>query len=182
MSVWSRSRYQPTPGILEAARDVFRGHEVREISVSYADNLSATVDKVRSIVDEAEAGGFRALCFVTGVPGSGKTLAGLSAVHDQGTTGGARAYMSGNGPLVQVLQYAVARDLHRRDGTPMRVATRKAKTLIQPVHQFVQELGNSTHEPAEHVIVFDEAQRAWDQNRMERKQSIAASEQEALER
>jgi hypothetical protein len=176
VSAWSRSRYQPTPGILETARDVVRGNQVREISVSYANNLTATVDKVRSIVQEAEAGAYRSICFVTGVPGSGKTLAGLSAVHDPGTSGAARAYMSGNGPLVQVLQYAVARDLHRRDGTTMVEATRKAKTLIQPVHRFVEELGSAAHEPAEHVIVFDEAQRAWDQNRMEHKQKIPASE------
>ena len=144
--------------------------------MSYANNLSATVDKVRSIVDEAEAEGLRSVCLITGVPGSGKTLAGLSVVQDPGTRGGARAYMSGNGPLVQVLQYAVARDLHRRDGTPMGDAMRTARTLIQPVHQFVRELGSSIHEPAEHVIVFDEAQRAWDRNRMEHKQQIAASE------
>lgn len=175
VSLWSRSRYQPTPGILETAREVFRGNQVREISVSYANNLSATVDRVRSIIDEAEADNHRAICFVTGVPGSGKTLAGLSAVHDLGT-GGARAYMSGNGPLVQVLQYAVARDLSSREGKSMVDATRTAKTFIQPVHQFVQELGRSSHEPAENVIVFDEAQRAWDQRRMELKQDIAASE------
>lgn len=176
MSEWSRSRYQPTPGILETARDVLRDNQVREISVSYANNLTATVDKVRAIIREAETQAQRSICFVTGVPGAGKTLAGLSAVHDPGTNGSARAYMSGNGPLVDVLQFAVARDLHRRGGTTMQAATRQARTLIQPVHRFVEELGAGTQEPAEHVIVFDEAQRAWDKTRMERKQKIPASE------
>jgi hypothetical protein len=140
---WSSARYRPTPGILETARDVYAGNDVREISASHADNLHATVDAVRASITKAKAEQQRWVCFVTGVPGSGKTLVGLSAVHDAaaGVKGEPLgAYMSGNGPLVDVLRYAIASDLASRAGTSKDEAMRLAKTFIQPVHQFVREL------------------------------------------
>jgi hypothetical protein len=176
---WSRGRYQPTPGILEAAREVYAGHDVRELSLSYADNLRSTVEAVRSIIDTARATSTRAVCFVTGVPGSGKTLVGLSAVHEDaaGVEGKPLgAYLSGNGPLVQVLRYAIAKDLSQRDHRSAQEAERLASVFIQPVHRFVQELAQTADEPPEHVVVFDEAQRAWDARQMEKKQGIPASE------
>jgi hypothetical protein len=97
--------------------------------------------------------------------------------HAWGTVGHALgAYLSGNGPLVEVLRYAIAVDLRMRSAISTHEAKRLAGTFIQPVHRFVQELADSSHPPPEHVIVFDEAQRAWDRHRMEQKQSIPASE------
>jgi hypothetical protein len=176
---WSTARYRPSPGILETAREVYAGNDVRSISVSYADNLGATVDAVRQLIARSRERDERLICFITGVPGSGKTLAGLTAVHEHvpGTGGRALgAYLSGNGPLVQVLRYAIAVDLMARKGTRMREARRLASTFIQPVHRFVQELARSSRPPPEHVVVFDEAQRAWDRRRMELKQGIPLSE------
>lgn len=179
VAVWSVGRYRPTPGILEAARDVYAGHEIRALSASYADNLDLTVDSLREAVQQARRDSIRRVCFVTGVPGSGKTLAGLNAVHhhlDGLSEQALGAYLSGNGPLVEVLRYAIATDLQRRQGVAAAEARRLAGTFVQPVHRFVQELANGVHPPPEHVAVFDEAQRAWDERQMEKKQGVAASE------
>lgn len=176
---WETSRYRPTPTIVQAARDVFAGHEVRAIGLSYANNLEGTLERVGTIVRESRAGGRRSICFVTGVPGSGKTLAGLTAIHEMSAgdqSDGLASYLSGNGPLVDVLRYAIAKDLHRRERIPMPDATRKASVLIQPMHRFVGENQGQPKPPTEHVIVFDEAQRAWDEAQMVLKNRIAASE------
>jgi len=176
---WERSRYFPTPNILETARDVYAGHEVREISHAGADNLGGTVDAIRGLIREARKNSQRILCLVTGVPGSGKTLAGLSAVHEPGTQSGAKAlgvYLSGNGPLVDVLQYALAKDLVVRGQSSLQQARRSTSVFIQMVHAFVQELAGTTAAPPENVIVFDEAQRAWDRQRMANKQGFDDSE------
>lgn len=176
---WDQSRYRPTPGIVETALDVFSGQQVREISHAYADNLTATVDELQQIIEQARERSERVVCFVTGVPGSGKTLAGLAAVHkatgdDQLTVLG--TYLSGNGPLVDVLRYALSRDLHQREQIRMSDATRRASVMVQMVHHFVRELATTERPPPENVIVFDEAQRAWDAKQMERKQRISSSE------
>ena len=176
---WDQSRYRPTPGIVETALDVFGGQQVREISHAYADNLTATVDELRRVITQARERSERVVCFVTGVPGSGKTLAGLSAVHQitgDGDVNVLGTYLSGNGPLVDVLQYALARDLHDREGVKLRDAKHRASVMVQMVHRFVRELAESDHSPAENVIVFDEAQRAWDARQMKTKQRIAKSE------
>ncbi len=176
---WEQSRYFPTPNILETAREVYAGHDVREISHSGADNLGKTVDAIRELIREARDRGQRLLCLVTGVPGSGKTLAGLSAVHEPGTQSSAKAlgvYLSGNGPLVDVLQYALAKDLVARGGSSLQEAHRSTSVFVQMVHGFVQELAGTNATPPENVIVFDEAQRAWDRQRMANKQGIHDSE------
>ncbi len=104
---WDESPYRPTPTILQAALDIYAGHDVREITHAYADNLTATVDRLRSLIKTAQTERQHLVCFVTGVPGSGKTLAGLSSVHSAagGIAGSPLgAYLSGNGPLVDVLR------------------------------------------------------------------------------
>jgi hypothetical protein len=167
---WAAGRYQPTPNILQTATDLYAGHQVREISHAYADNLHVTVDALRAEIESARKTGTRRVCFVTGVPGSGKTLTGLTAVHEVAGGLGTRplgAYLSGNGPLVEVLRYSIARDIHARNGVPMMAAQREASTFIQPVHHFVRDHAHDQDlVPAENVVVFDEAQRAWDHNRM----------------
>lgn len=180
---WERSRYRPTPTIIEAAREVYAGHEVRAISHAYADNLDATVAAIRRSIAAAEAGHHRTVCFVTGVPGAGKTLAGLSAVHVEGAgqdgrSGTIGAYLSGNGPLVDVLRYAIAQDLRARADIDAAGAARAASVFIQPVHRFIGELHGSEAAPPENVIVFDEAQRAWDQRQMLTKNKIDLSQAE----
>jgi len=174
LNVWDQSAYQPTPDILSAAREVFAGNSVREISFAHADNLEGTVDFVRSAIDDARVRSEHVVVFVTGVPGSGKTLAGLSATHQATPSVGGSgtplgAYLSGNGPLVEVLRYALAKDKRARDGTSQAEAKRIAKTFIQPVGLFVTEYFDESKTPTEHVIVFDEAQRAWNARHMSSK-------------
>ena len=181
LNVWNQSAYQPTPDILSAAREVFAGNSVREISFAHADNLDGTVDFVRSVIDAARFRSEHTVVFVTGVPGSGKTLAGLSATHQATPVGGSSsaplgAYLSGNGPLVEVLRYALAKDKRARDGTPKAEAERIAKTFIQPVRFFVDEYLDESKTPTEHVIVFDEAQRAWNARHMWSKMKIDKSQ------
>ena len=178
---WERSRYKPTPGIIEAALEVYSGHDVREISYADADNLTETVAEIRRLIRLAQENSERIVCFVTGVPGSGKTLAGLSAVHlatETGENENIGIYLSGNGPLVDVLQYALAKSTKEREAITMKEATRRAETMVQMVHRFIKYEAISKKPPPENVIVFDEAQRAWDAKQMKRKQKIERSEAE----
>lgn len=182
---WDQSAYQPTPDILSAARAVYAGNEVKDISFAYADNLTLTVDSIREFIQKARTNSEHIVIFVTGVPGSGKTLAGLSAVHQISNvrnvaTEPLGAYLSGNGPLVEVLQYALAKDLQKREPISKKEAERRTKTFIQPVHLYVKEYSSPEKVPPDHVIVFDEAQRAWDADQMQKKQSIDASEAEIV--
>ncbi len=180
LGLWASSRYRPTPNILQTASDVYAGHQVREITHAYADNLDSTVEALRSEIQSARESGRRRVCFVTGVPGSGKTLTGLSAVHDVAAGVGSKplgAYLSGNGPLVKVLRYSIARDLSIREGVLMKSAQHEASTFIQPVHFFIRDhLNDSDLVPVENVVVFDEAQRAWDRKRMMSKNDVGESQ------
>jgi len=161
---WETGRYSPTPTIIEAALALYGGHSVHEISRSDASaiNLSRTSDSISSIIDTSKQRGEKSICFVTGVPGAGKTLVGLNM--------GARhigVFLSGNGPLVEVLREALARDRIQREkarGGKLKKgeALREVKALIQNVHHFRDEcLRDADRAPIEHVVVFDEAQRAW---------------------
>src|SRR5262249_15883506 len=162
---WLKSGYRPTPTIVEAARRVFAGHNVRDLSHAYADNLSGTTDGMARVIEQGRANGRRVVCFVTGVPGSGKTLAGLTAMQDARASElgpGACAFMSGNGPLVRVLRAALIRD-EMSKGNPREEAKRHTELLVQSIHTFINEycLRKQDAVPPEHVIAFDEAQRAW---------------------
>ncbi len=178
---WATASYSPARSIVEAARTLFNQQSIRELSHAYADNLAGTVQAIANAIGAARAAGRRAVCVVTGVPGSGKTLAGLAAVHDPSVNYGVdttTAFMSGNGPLVRVLREALVRDAAPRLGG-RRPATRKAELLVQSVHVFIEEYGvkRPSAAPHERVIVFDEAQRAWNAAKLQRRHvSLAASE------
>jgi len=125
--VWEAAAYQPVPTIIEAAELLYEGHEVREIAHSSAgaENLGTTTDRLIEIIADAQRGRKHVVAFVTGVPGSGKTLAGLNAIHDprfRGDDREAGAFLSGNTPLVTVLREALARDDNRRTGKPLGAA------------------------------------------------------------
>ncbi|MFB3431595.1 MAG: DUF2075 domain-containing protein [Phycisphaerales bacterium] len=166
VSEWDHSAYDPTPTVIEATCELFRNHTVDDINRSSADNLDLTLNAIREIASRCRSEGQYGICFVTGVPGSGKTLVGLASVHSGGA-GIKGAFLSGNGPLVAVLREAVSRDAKERLGTKKKAA-RYAATMIQNVHQFIDEYGikQPDHTPPEHVIVFDEAQRAWHAEKM----------------
>ena len=178
---WLKAPYLAHPTIVEAATATFARHDVTAISHYGAEDLDRTVERLREIIRHARATGTRHLCLVTGRPGSGKTLVGLTAVHPETTLGGEPlgAYLSGNGPLVDVLRYSLQRDLRtREDRITAGDAQRRASTIIQPVHGFIGELAASGEAPPEAVVVFDEAQRAWDHVAVERAHGLSKSEAE----
>lgn len=162
---WLASGYQPTPTIIEAAQALYQSHSVDEIARSDAgaQNLSRTRDCISRIIDRSSRERRKAICFVTGVPGAGKTLAGLSiaATRAQERSDEHAVFLSGNGPLVTVLREALARDEAARKGIKKSDARRKVSSFIQNIHHFRDEALKRSDPPYERVAVFDEAQRAW---------------------
>lgn len=180
---WLNSPYRPTLTVIEAAESLYGNHDVREISHSYAANLDQTTDMLTRVIIEAKRKGKHTICFVTGVPGAGKTLTGLNVVHDptirsmQGPSG---IFLSGNGPLVKVVREALIQN-QQRAGRRRRDCEHEVTTFIQNVHQFLRyHRDNSGAVPHEHVVVFDEAQRAWNSAQMRRKQGVEVSEPSLL--
>jgi hypothetical protein len=179
---WGSAPYQPTPTIIEAARALYARHSVDAISRhdAGARNLRLTSVGIEEIIERARGNREKAIVFVTGVPGAGKTLVGLNVATRRQTFGEARAvYLSGNGPLVAVLQEALTRDeLARLDNTERKGAVKqRVKPFIQNVHHFRDEGVRTTSAPYDHVVIFDEAQRAWTQAKtsdfMRRRKKIA---------
>jgi hypothetical protein len=167
-NAWGSSSYQPTPTIIEAARALYARHSVEAISRhdAGARNLRLTSVAVEEIIERVRGNSEKAIVFVTGVPGAGKTLVGLNVATRRRTFGEARAvYLSGNGPLVAVLQEALTRDeLARVGNTERKGAVRqRVKPFIQNVHHFRDEGVRMTNAPYDHVVIFDEAQLAWTQ-------------------
>ncbi len=165
---WINSIYMPTPTIVEAAQTLYKGHQVSEISRSdaTAKNLNQTTKAINDIIDFSKLNNRKSICFVTGVPGAGKTLAGLNiAIERQKTNEEEHAvFLSGNGPLVDVLQEALARDDCKQRQIKKEEAKRKSKAFIQIIHKFRDEAISAEGPPIEKVVIFDEAQRAWDES------------------
>jgi len=167
---WNRGSYRPVPTIVEAAIGMFAEMQVEDIAKAGCDpiNLTATVETIRKIVVESAQSSKKTICFVTGVPGAGKTLAGLKLVHDRTLreeTGSDSVFLTGNLPLVKVLQSALARDSSRRRRNGLRVSSRDPKTTINTVLGYKREHTRNKNAPHEKIVVFDEAQRAWDADR-----------------
>jgi hypothetical protein len=168
---WSRAPYHPTPTIVEAARSLYAQHSVEAIARfdAGAQNLRVTSLRIDELVDEAMKEGRKIICFVTGVPGAGKTLVGLNVAtrHRRALEQPTHAvFLSGNGPLVAVLREALTRDeVVRRKAQGEKVRKGKVgesvKAFIQNVHHFRDDALVETGPPIEHVVIFDEAQRAW---------------------
>jgi hypothetical protein len=162
---WMAKGYRPTPTIIEAAEVLYRTHCVTDISRSDAGakNLQETSASVSAIIDGTRQNNTKAICFVTGVPGSGKTLAGLNIATRRSEEHGDEnaVFLSGNGPLVAVLREALARDKAKRESVSKKLAERQVRSFIQNIHHFRDEYVGNDAIPAEKVVVFDEAQRAW---------------------
>ena len=169
VDAWDAAPYQPVPSIIKAAELLFAGHQVQEIAnaSSGPENVGATTDKLIEIISRAQRNKEHIVAFVTGVPGSGKTLVGLNAIHDprfrkEGRPPG--AFLSGNTPLVTVLREALARDEAKRTNKTLQMTRREVRSQIQGLLDYLKEyLVSHPHDiPADHVIIYDEAQRAWD--------------------
>jgi hypothetical protein len=167
---WADSAYRPTPTIVEAAQALYSGHNVEEISRSDAGarNLTRTSRAIDLVIADAKAHRRKSICFITGVPGSGKTLAGLNIANERHNIdeGEHAVFLSGNGPLVAVLREALARDKvaqakEQGEELTKRLAKTETSVFIQNIHHFRDECLRTTDAPVERVAVFDEAQRAW---------------------
>ena len=195
-TLWAISRYSPTPTIIEAASALYNNHSVEDISRSdaSAENLTKTCGFISSVIERAKREHFKAICFVTGVPGAGKTLVGLNIATQQFEKDDLAVYLSGNFPLVQVLTEALARDKQRRTkekGEKIAIGTARSevKAFIQMIHHYrdlylegTEVVGNEirpiegyfqshtdkAYIPTEHVAIFDEAQRAWEGDELKR--------------
>jgi len=182
---WENSIYKPTPTIIEAAQALYKGHNVKEItrSDSGAINLSITTNCINSIIDSSKKTNKKSICFVTGVPGAGKTLAGLNIANERMNIDKDEhaVFLSGNGPLVLVLREALTRDEVKSSKLTFAPLTKKQAAIktnafIQNIHHFRDEYLKDKRPPVEKVVVFDEAQRAWSKHQtnffMKRKKGI----------
>lgn len=195
---WAKSGYEPTPTIIEAAVALYEEKSVEDITKHGGDIDKASVELTK-IIDHCRENRRKAVCFITGVPGAGKTLIGLNTAIDQFKRGEKAVYLSGNFPLVEVLQEALARDYYSRDKEKAKIEKRKActkeeakskvKAFIQMIHHYrdtylegteiknghiVPQEGyfeshtDKSYVPADHVAIFDEAQRAWTKHELQR--------------
>ena len=160
-SFLSADAYRPLPSLVRAARELFLSKRPPQLWHSVA-NTDVAVHAAQNIASAACATGTRRLVLLTGVPGAGKTLVGLRLAHmpglddlAQGDRGVPAVFLSGNGPLVDVLQYV------------LRSAGGNGKTFVRPIREYVKRYaGKSSLIPSEHIIIFDEAQRAHDRERV----------------
>jgi hypothetical protein len=168
---WELGRYHPTPTIVEAALALYNGHSVNDISRNDASaiNLSLTSEAISQIIHSSKEKSRKSICFVTGVPGAGKTLVGLNIAteHIDKSNDLYSVFLSGNGPLVAILREALVRDRVRIEKERGRRIKKgevmsEVKMFIQNVHHFRDDcLVDTKLPPIEHVALFDEAQRAW---------------------
>ncbi|MGB7556091.1 MAG: DUF2075 domain-containing protein [Candidatus Korobacteraceae bacterium] len=160
---WDEAQFKPIPPIIDAAVALYSNMNVFEIGHSCAarEDLLRTTNQLVKIVSTARKYGTKTICFVTGIPGAGKTLVGLNAVHEPDIRESG-SFLSGNGPLVKIIREALIRDVVRRERVTRIDASLKVQTFIQNVHRFADGFHRNDKIPHEHVVVFDEAQRAWD--------------------
>lgn len=167
---WENSEYLPTPTIIEAAQALYRGHNVHEITRNDAgaENLTVTTDEINSIIEFSKNNNRKSICFITGVPGAGKTLVGLNiAIERSNAQKGEHAvFLSGNQPLVTVLQEALTRDKKAQEKLFNKKRNKKdikreTSAFIQIIHSYRDSFVGNSNIPPEHIAIFDEAQRAW---------------------
>lgn len=192
---WANSGYEPTPTIIEAAIALYEKHNVADITKSGGD-IEKTSEVLSQIIEHCRSEHRKAICFITGVPGAGKTLIGLNTAIDQSSKEGKAVYLSGNFPLVEVLQEALTRDYierkrfiesreEKKTRTKKGDAKREVKAFIQMIHHYrdqylegvditledIKRRPGGTDEayiPTEHVAIFDEAQRASTKEELQR--------------
>lgn len=174
---WFNSPYYPTPTIIAAAVEAYSSHSLSEIAQSEAgqDNIDACERKLNQIIAYAQSEKKKCVCFVTGVPGAGKTLVGLDVVAKHLAEGkeNLSVYLSGNGPLVDVLREALIRSVKAAKQYNKKTDA-AIKALIQSSFSFKKDNANSIRPTAENILIFDEAQRVWNQEKMARKHSDPA--------
>lgn len=200
---WIISPYAPTPTIIEAAKTLYENHSVEDITRHEADQVTTdrTISYILDVIHKSKENGEKSICFVTGVPGAGKTLVGLDIAVKQTYQGSDKpvedegaVYLSGNGPLVAVLNEALAKDNYakcreRGEAKKLTDSRREVGKFIQIIHRYRDNMLNKIKNPVEngvleidpekavklqdagygeveHVAIFDEAQRSWTHKRL----------------
>jgi DUF2075 family protein len=183
-AAWDRGVFRPIPPIIDAAVSLYSEMEVFEIGHACAprEDLTRATEALIKVVLECQSSDRKAICFVTGVPGAGKTLVGLNAVHHKHIRQYG-AFLSGNGPLIKIIREALIRDVVRRGkrtgrgSVTRRAAEIAVQAFVQSVHRFADDhYVKSSPVPSNRIIIFDEAQRAWDSEQNERAKRPAVSE------
>ena len=195
-NAWVNSLYKPTPTIIEAAQALYAGHDVREISHKESDDndIAVTTACIDEIIENSKRNGWKSICFVTGVPGAGKTLVGLNIANRRHrfNTGDEEhaVFLSGNEPLVTVLREALTRDQDEKrkqvcdsckktkkrqdrdcDNCKFHLTKeaifKETKSFIQMIHWFRDDSLLDGHPaPIDKIAIFDEAQRAWKKEKL----------------
>ena len=160
---WLKGEYAPLPTLIQAARMIFQNEKLPSIKRAESLGVGEAVNELQNIANESKAKKEKSLAFVSGVPGAGKTLVGLRFVYESSSDKARSIFLSGNGPLVEVLRDAL-----------------KAKAFVRDLHSFIKTYGTTDKVPSQNIIVFDEAQRAWDAEHMGVKNNIHLSEPELL--
>ena len=160
---WLLGEYAPLPTLIQAARMIFQNERLPSIKRAESLGVGEAVSELRKIAEKSKAENLRTLAFVSGVPGAGKTLVGLRFVYESSNEEADSIFLSGNAPLVEVLRDAL-----------------KAKSFVRDLHSFIKTYGQTAKIPSQHIIVFDEAQRAWDAHHMGVKNDVHFSEPELL--
>ena len=163
---WLISPYSPTPTIIEAARTLYENHSVEDITRHEADKVSTdqTIDYILNVIENSKNKREKSICFVTGVPGAGKTLVGLDIAVKQTYKDGIKdkengaVYLSGNGPLVAVLKEALARDNWRKckekgEKKKLSDSQREVSEFIQVIHNYRDNMLAKIKNPVENGIV-----------------------------
>ncbi len=172
---WINSEYLPTPTIVEAAQALYTGHNVEDITRNEAGakNISITTDSINNIIEYSKTKNKKSICFITGVPGAGKTLVGLNlGIQKTDAKKGEHAvFLSGNFPLVEVLQEALVRDrIESMKNLGLNIKKsdeiRKTNAFIQIIHKYRDSFINNENVPPEHIVIFDEAQRSWNHEKI----------------
>jgi hypothetical protein len=173
----SENAYRPLPKLIQAARELFEKREIRSIWRASA-LTDPAVDCISTVIHQAAATRTKHLILLTGVPGSGKTLVGLRIVHsaflddlvvprENGEKAIPAAFLSGNGPLVEVLQYE------------FKGAGGGGKAFVRGIKEYIAQYSTAKRPiPPQHVLVFDEAQRAFDAEQVKEKHSSRPGFQE----
>lgn len=162
---WISGEYAPLPSLIQAAKMIFQNEKLPSIRRAESLGVGDAVTELQKISEFSRTNQQRTLAFVSGVPGAGKTLVGLRFVYESSIDKASSIFLSGNDPLVRVLRDAL-----------------KAKHFVQDLHSFIKTYGTTNKTPSQHIIVFDEAQRAWDATHMGVKNDVHFSEPELLVR
>ena len=171
---WIISPYSPTPTIIEAARSLYENHSVEDITRHEADDVytDRTINYILQVIKSSKENLRKSICFVTGVPGAGKTLVGLDVairqtyqgqdkpVEDEGAV-----YLSGNGPLVAVLTEALARDNYkkcreRNENKKLTDSRREVGKSIQMIHRYRDNMLAKIKNPVENGILEMDPEKA----------------------